>query len=79
MVFFKYVTRLSLFDTNIGGELSYASEIWYFHKGDADEKTHLEYLKMLLKVRNNILSLMIFYKLGRLPLSIQRKIYIVKF
>lgn len=61
------------------GVFSYASEIWCFHKGDADEKTHLEYLKILLKVRKNTLSLMIFNKLGRLPPFIQRKIYIVKF
>lgn len=48
-VYFIYVARLSLFDTNVGGVLSYASEIWCFHKGDADERIHLEYLKMYLK------------------------------
>lgn len=77
-VYFKYVTRLSLFITNTGGELSYASEICCFHKGNADEKTYLEYFKMLLKERKNTLSLMIFNKLVRLPPFIQRKIYMSK-
>lgn len=76
-VYFNYVTQLSLFDIYVGSVLSYASEIQGFHKGDAAEKNHLEYLKLLLKVRKNTLSLMIYNELGRLPLFIQGKIYIV--
>lgn len=69
------MSRLSLFDTHV---LRY--EIWCFHKGNADERIHVEYLKMLLKVKQkNPLSLIIFNKLGRLPRFIQRKICIVKF
>lgn len=78
-VYFNHVTRLSLFDTYVGSVLSYASEVWEFHKGDAIEKIHLEYLKIMLKVRKNTSSLMVYNELGRLPLCIQRKIRIVKF
>lgn len=78
-VYFNHVTRLSLFDTYVGSVLSYASEVWGFHKGDAIEKIHLEYLKIMLKVRKNTSSLMVYNELGRLPLCIQRKIRIVKF
>ena len=73
-VHFNYVTRLSLFDTYVSSILNYASEIWGFHKGDAIEKIHLEYLKIMLKVRKNTSSLMIYNELGRLPLFIQRKV-----
>ena len=78
-VHFNYVTRLSLFDTYVSSILNYASEIWGFHKGDAIEKIHLEYLKIMLKVRKNTSSLMIYNELGRLPLFIQRKVRIIKF
>lgn len=62
----------------VGCVLSYASEVWEFHKGDAIKKIHLEYLKILFKVRKNTSSLMVYNELGRLPLCTQRKIGIVK-
>lgn len=58
MLYFNFVTRLSLFDKYVGSVLRftytyYTSEIWGFYKGDTLERIHLEYmyLKILLKVK----------------------------
>lgn len=51
---------LLLFDKYVVSVLSYVSEILGFFKGDVIEKMYLEYFKIMLKVRKNILLLMVF-------------------
>lgn len=59
-VFFNHNSRLSLFDTYVGSVLNYAGEVLGFHKGDAIQKIQLEYLQIMLSVRKNTSSLMVY-------------------
>ena len=60
--------------------MEYGCEIWSTGKQvDAIERVPLHYLKMLLGVKNNTATISIYAEVGRTPLYIRFKIYIITY
>ena len=76
---FNIETQLSVFDTYINSILSYAGEIWGFHKALDVERVHTAFCKRILGVKKNCCNNLVYCELGRFPLSIIRKIKIFKY
>lgn len=72
-------TKLSIFDTYVSSVLNYGSEIWGFHSGDEIERVHTNFCKRILKVKKCTSNFMVYSELGRLPMSIIRKLRIIKY
>lgn len=70
-------TKLSIFDTYVSSVLNYGSEIWGFHSGDEIERVHTNFCKRILKVKKCTSNFMVYSELGRLPMSIIRKLRII--
>ena len=68
-----------LFDKMIVPILSYGCEVWGFHKGDAVEKVHREFLKHVLKVKSTTVNEFVYGEFGRRPLINLRYCRIVKY
>ena len=77
--FFNIETKCSVFDTYVNSILSYASEVWGFHKGSDIEKVHLMFCKRILGVKKNVSNKLVYFELGRLPCHIFRKIRAMKY
>ena len=71
--------KLKLFDSLVQPILMYGSEIWGFHKADDVKKAHVRFLKQILGVRLQTSNLAVYGELSRFPLSILRKIRILKY
>ena len=72
---FNHETLMSLFDTYISCILSYGCETWGSHKGEDIEKVHLNFLKRTLKVRRSAVNFMVYFELGRVPVSYVERYY----
>ena len=77
--YFNVETKCSVFDTYINSILSYASEIWGFHKAPDIEKLHTYYCKKVLGVKRSTCSNLVYFELGRLPLCVNRKLKIIRY
>ena len=62
--YFNVETCLSVFDTYVGSILSYAAEVWGFHKAPDIERIHINYCKKLLGVRQSTCNNFIYHELG---------------
>ena len=67
---FNIETKCSVFDTYINSILSYASAIWGFQKDPDIEKLHTYFCKKVLGVKRSTCNNLIYFELGRLPLSV---------
>lgn len=76
---FNVETQCSVFDTYVHSILSYACEIWGFHKAPDIEKVHLNFCKRILGVNKKTTNNLVYCELGRLPLYIRRKLRIFKY
>ena len=76
---FNIETKLSLFDTYVGRIMSYASEVWGHHHGAQLEKVHTDFLKNILNLRKTTSHNMLYFEFGRMPLSVQREIRMLKY
>ena len=76
---FNIETNCEIFDTYVHSILSYASEVWGFHKGQSIEKVHLDFCKNLLGVSKNVCNDLVYCELGRFPLILKRKLKIFKY
>ena len=77
--FFNIETKCSIFYTYVNSILSYASEVWGFHKGSDIEKVHLMFCKRMLGFEKNVSIKLIYFELGRLPCHIFRKMRVKKY
>ena len=77
--YFNIETQGSVFDTYVHSILSYACEIWGFHKAPDVEKVHLNFCKKLLGVNKRTNNSLVYCELGRFPLQIRRKLRIFKY
>ena len=68
-----------LFDKLVAPVILYAFEIGGFHASLAVERVHLKFCKWLRKVLNCTTYEMVYGKLGRFPMLINRKIIILKY
>ena len=75
----NFKTILHLFDTYIGSVLMYGCEIWGTNKCLDIEKIHIDFCKHLLSVRKSTCNAMVYFELGRLPLSCNFTFRILKF
>lgn len=71
--------KLKNFDSMVLPILCYGSEIWGFHTASDVERVHLKFLKQLLGVRSQTSNNAVYGEVGRVPLSVIRKIRILKF
>ena len=76
---FNVETKCSVFDTYINSILSYASEIWGFHKAPDIEKLHTYFCKKVLGVKRSTCNNLVYFELGRLPLCVNRKLKIIRY
>lgn len=76
---FNAVTKLSIFDTYVSGILNYGSEVWGFHPANDIEKVHMNFLRSIVCVRKSVCKQVLYFEVGRLPLSIIRKFIIMKY
>ena len=65
--------QLHLFDTMIAPILLYGAEVWGFEKANIIETFHLQYCKLILKVKKCTSNNMVYGELGRFPLDIAIK------
>jgi hypothetical protein len=59
--------------------LTYGSEVWGFHNSPDIAKVHLKLLKQVSGVRPQTSTSAVLGEFGRFPLTVYRKIRIVKF
>ncbi len=68
-----------LFDKLVVPVLTYGSEIWGFHKADAVEKVHREFMRRVLRVKGTTANEFLYGELGRKPLIVIRYCRIIKY
>jgi exonuclease III len=68
-----------LFDTLVKPILNYGSEVWGFHSANELERLHMKFCKRILAVRKSATNAAIRSELGRIDLTTERKICIVRF
>lgn len=78
-MYLNFSTLLSLFDTYVGSVAGYSSEVWGFHTAPDIEKLQLDFCKSMLGVKRSTPNVMIYFELGRTPLSLTRKLRIFKY
>ena len=76
---FNVSTLLSLFDIYVSPILHYCSELWGYIKAQDMERVHTMFLKRLLGVKRSTSNDMVYCKMGRLPLFVQRQFNILKY
>ena len=72
------VQKPKLFDTLVSPILNFGSEVWGTHNATDIELVHTKFLRFLLGVKATNLAAL-YWELGGIPLSIYRKINIIKF
>ena len=75
----KINTKLYLFNTLVVPILTYACEVWGFCKAEQMDRMYLGFLKYLACVRKTVPTAYIYNEFGVFPLSLLRKIRIIKF
>lgn len=68
-----------LFDSMVGSVLSYASEIWGFHRARDIELIFNRFCRFLVKVGKNVPIIFLCGELGHLPMYVSRRIRILKY
>ena len=63
-----------LFDSLVGSVLSYASEVWGYHKAENIERVHTRFCRSKLGVKRSTNTAGLYMELGRFPLMIFRQI-----
>ena len=76
---FNVETLCSVFDTYVCSVFLYGSELWGFHKCFDVEKVHLNFCKNILSVGKKTANNMVYFELGRLPLTVKMKLRIFKY
>ena len=71
--------KIKLFESLVQPILMYGCEIWGFHKADDIEKVHVKFLKQILGVRRQTSNIAVYGEVGRVPLSVLRKVRILKY
>ena len=71
--------KVKLFDAMVVPILNYGSEIWGFHSAPDIERVHTKFLKQILCVRPQTCNDAVYGELGRVPMSVIRKVRIVKY
>ena len=71
--------KIKLFESLVQPILMYGCEIWGFHKADDIEKVHVKFLKQILGVRRQTRHIAVYGEVGRVPLSVLRKVRILKY
>ena len=79
---FKNITpimTLNLFDKFVTPIISYASEVWGFHKSNDIEHLHLRFCKRQLQVKTTTQNDFIYGELGRYPMYVIRNYKIIRY
>ena len=71
--------QCSLFDTLVGSILNFGSEIWGFHEATDIELIHTKFLRRILGVKKSTNLAALYGEVGRVPMSIIRKLNIIKY
>ena len=71
--------QLKLFDQTIVPILLYGSETFGFENLQPLEKTHLNFLKSILRMKSSTPLIMVYGEFGRFPLEFQTKTRMIKF
>ena len=71
--------QCSLFDTLVGSILNFGSEIWGFHEATDIELIHTKFLRVILGVKKSTNLAALYGEVGRVPMSIMRKLNIIKY
>ena len=75
----SYHEKFKLFDCLVGSVLSYAAEVWGFHKSPDIERLHTKFCRSLLGVKKSTNLSALYSELGRKSLIIFRKIRILRY
>ena len=70
---------MEIFDKLITPILCYGSEVWGFNTGLDIERLHLKFCKQVLGVKRCTQNDFVYGELGRVPMSITRKINMIKY
>ena len=71
--------RIELFDSLILPTINYGAEIWGYHEGPDVEIIHSKLCRKILGVRRSTNREALYGELGRIPMSVHRKILIIKY
>ena len=71
--------KIKLFDTLVSPVLNFGSEIFGMHQGTDLELVHTKFLRFILGVKQSTNLSALYGELGRVPLSINRKINMIKY
>jgi hypothetical protein len=71
--------KIRLFDTLVAPILNYAACIWGYHKSPDIENLHSKFCRKILYVKRSTNLNALYGELGRLPMSIQRKLLMIKY
>ena len=71
---FSISEQFRVFDSLVGSVLSYASEVWGYHKAENIERVHTRFCRSKLGVKRSTNTAGLYMELGRFPLMIFRQI-----
>ena len=71
--------KCKLFDSLVGSVLKFGSEIWGMHDATDVERIHTTFLRYVLGVKKSTNLAALYGELGRVPLSIFRKVIMLKY
>ena len=71
--------KVRLFDSLVAQTLNYAAEVWGHHEGPDIEAIHSKFCRKVLCVRRSTNLNALYGELGRIPMSIQRKLIMIKY
>ena len=71
--------KIKLFDITVLPILCYGCMVWGFHAALDVERVHLKFSKQTLGVRTQTCNNAVYGEIGRVPLSVIRKVRILKF
>jgi hypothetical protein len=71
--------KCKLFDSLVGSILNYNAEIWGSHPAKNIENIHTKFCRKILGVKSSTNLDCLYGELGRLPMSIMRKIHMIRY
>ena len=71
--------KVRLFDSLVAQTLNYEAEVWGHHEGPDIEAIHSKFCRKLLRVRRSTNLNALYGELSRKPMSIQRKLVMIKY
>ena len=71
--------KCSLFDSLVGSVLNFGAEIWGMHDANGVELIHNKFLRRPLGVKKSTNLTELYEELGRVQLSVFRKIIMIKY